>query len=58
MMMLAAATAFLTPVPTLVNTRVVAPGGYRFVDFMCVATRLRSAVPGASVLPAPLIPPV
>ncbi len=33
---IAASTAFITPVSSPVNTLVVTPGGYRFIDFVRV----------------------
>ncbi len=58
MVMLGASTAFMTPVASPVNTLVVAPGGYRFVDFVRVGVPFSLVVLGASVLLVPLILPV
>jgi di/tricarboxylate transporter len=58
MVMLGASTAFMTPVASPVNTLVVAPGGYRFVDFVRVGVPFSLVVLAASVLLVPLILPV
>jgi di/tricarboxylate transporter len=58
MVMLGASTAFMTPVASPVNTLVVAPGSYRFMDFVRVGVPFSFIVLGASVLLVPLILPV
>lgn len=55
---LAASAAFMTPVSSPVNTLVVTPGGYRFVDFVRVGVPLMLLVMVVSVLMVPLLLPL
>ncbi len=54
---LAASTAFTTPVSSPVNTLVVGPGQYRFVDFMKIGLPFSFIVLAVSVLLVPLVFP-
>lgn len=54
---LAASAAFMTPVSSPVNTLVVTPGGYRFVDFVRVGVPLTLLVMVVSVLMVPMLLP-
>ena len=47
---LAASTAFMTPVSSPVNTLVVTPGGYRFVDFLRIGVPFSMLVMIVSVI--------
>jgi len=53
----AASTAFSTPVASPVNTLVVAPGGYRFADFVKVGLPLQLLLLAGTVLLVPLLFP-
>lgn len=53
----AASSAFATPIASPVNTLVLAPGGYRFVDFVKVGTPLVLLALGMSVVVLPLLFP-
>jgi len=53
----AASAAFLTPVSSPVNTLVLAPGGYRFNDFVKVGLPLLLLVMALTLLVAPLLLP-
>ncbi|WP_437192074.1 SLC13 family permease [Planctomicrobium sp. SH527] len=55
---LAASTAFMTPVSSPVNTLVVTPGNYRFMDFVRVGTPFAVVVMLVSVLLVPLLLPI
>jgi len=55
---LAASAAFMTPVSSPVNTLVVTPGGYRFLDFLKVGFPLTIIVMIVSVVIVPLILPL
>ncbi len=55
---LAASTAFMTPISSPVNTLVVAPGNYRFVDFVRVGVPLAVIVMIVSVILVPLLLPL
>ncbi|PWR23974.1 SLC13 family permease [Zavarzinia compransoris] len=54
---LAASTAFMTPVSSPVNTLVVGPGNYRFMDFVKVGVPLSVLTLVAAVLLVPLVLP-
>jgi len=58
MVALAASSAFMTPVSSPVNTLVVEPGRYRFVDFVKVGTPFALVALVASVLLVPLLLPL
>lgn len=53
----AASAAFVTPVSSPVNTLVLAPGGYRFNDFVRVGLPLLLLVMALTLLVAPLLLP-
>jgi di/tricarboxylate transporter len=55
---LAASTAFMTPVSSPVNTLVVTPGNYRFVDFVKVGVPFSLVVMVVCVLMVPLLLPL
>lgn len=55
---LAASTAFMTPISSPVNTLVVAPGGYKFGDFVRIGTPLGLMVLAISVIMVPWLMPV
>lgn len=54
----AASAAFATPVPSPINTLVLAPGGYRFNDFVRVGLPLLLLVMGLTLLLVPLLLPL
>ncbi len=54
----AASAAFVTPVSSPVNTLVLAPGGYRFNDFVQVGLPLLLLVMGLTLLVTPLLLPL
>jgi len=54
----AASAAFVTPVSSPVNTLVLAPGGYRFNDFVRVGLPLLALVMGLTLLLTPLLLPL
>lgn len=54
---LAASTAFMTPVSSPVNTLVVGPGGYRFLDFVRIGAPFSLAVMAFCVVAVPLVFP-
>jgi len=54
---LAASAAFMTPVSTPVNTMVVTPGNYRFIDFVKVGVPFTVIVMVVSVLMVPWLLP-
>ncbi len=54
----AASAAFMTPVSSPVNTLVLAPGGYRFIDFVRIGVPLTPLVMLASTLLIPLLFPL
>ena len=54
----AASAAFATPVSSPVNTLVLAPGGYRFADFMRVGLPLILVVMTITLLVVPLLLPL
>jgi di/tricarboxylate transporter len=54
---IAASAAFATPVSSPVNTLVLAPGGYRFSDFVRVGGPLLLAIMALTLLVAPLLLP-
>ncbi|WP_459557160.1 SLC13 family permease [Lacunimicrobium album] len=54
---LAASAAFMTPVSTPVNTMVVTPGNYRFIDFVKVGVPFTLIVMVVSVLMVPWLLP-
>ena len=56
--MLAASSAFMTPVSSPVNTLVVEPGRYRFGDFLRVGVPFTLIVLIASVVLVPLLLPL
>ena len=53
----AASCAFATPIASPVNTLVLAPGGYRFFDFVKVGVPLVVLMLGASMIVLPLLFP-
>ncbi|MDY0019113.1 MAG: SLC13 family permease [Anaerolineae bacterium] len=53
----AASTAFATPMATLSSTMVMAPGGYRFGDYVKVGVLLQVLVMGVVLLVLPLLFP-
>ena len=55
---LAASTAFMTPVSSPVNTLVLGPGNYSFVDFLRVGVPLAILVMAVSVILVPLLLPL
>ncbi len=55
---LAASAAFMTPISSPVNTLVVAPGNYRFGDFLRLGVPLTIVVMIVSVILVPLILPL
>ena len=55
---LGASTAFMTPVSSPVNTLVVGPGNYRFMDFVRIGVPFALVVLVASVLLVPLLLPL
>lgn len=55
---IAASAAFVTPVSSPVNTLVLAPGGYRFNDFVRVGLPLLLLVMGLTLLLVPLLLPL
>jgi di/tricarboxylate transporter len=55
---LAASAAFMTPISSPVNTLVVAPGNYRFGDFVRLGVPLAIVVMIVSVILVPLILPL
>ncbi|MGM3175295.1 SLC13 family permease [Dickeya lacustris] len=54
---IAASAAFMTPVSSPVNTLVLAPGGYRFSDFVRVGVPFTLLVMGVSVVMVPWLYP-
>jgi di/tricarboxylate transporter len=54
---LAASAAFMTPVSSPVNTLVVAPGNYRFFDFIRIGVPFTAVVLLATILLVPLVYP-
>ena len=54
---LAASAAFMTPVSSPVNTLVVGPGNYRFVDFVKIGVPLTLIALGVTVLLVPIVLP-
>ncbi len=54
---IAASAAFATPVSSPVNTLVLAPGGYRFIDFVRVGVPLLLAIMALTLLVVPLLLP-
>jgi len=55
---LAASSAFMTPVSSPVNTLVVAPGGYRFGNFVKVGTPFTILVIAVCLLLVPWLLPL
>ena len=55
---IAASAAFATPVSSPINTLVLAPGGYRFNDFVRVGLPLLTLVMGLTLLLVPLLLPL
>jgi di/tricarboxylate transporter len=55
---LAASTAFMTPISSPVNTLVVGPGNYRFVDFVRVGVPFSVIVMIVCVLLVPWLLPL
>lgn len=53
----AASAAFMTPVPSPVNTLVVGPGGYTFLDFVRLDVPLTALVGCACVVLVPWLLP-
>ncbi|MFP1787955.1 SLC13 family permease [Lonsdalea quercina] len=54
---IAASAAFMTPVSSPVNTLVLAPGGYRFSDFLKIGVPFTVLVMGVSVVMIPWLYP-
>ena len=55
---LAASTAFATPVASPVNTLVLGPGGYRFVDFVKLGVPLQVLAMAATLVLVPVVFPL
>lgn len=55
---IAASAAFMTPVSSPVNTMVLAPGGYRFMDFVKVGVPFTVLVMLFSIFAVPLLFPM
>jgi len=55
---IAASTAFSTPVASPVNTLVLGPGGYKFIDFVKVGVPLQIIVLGITLVMVPLLFPL
>lgn len=55
---LAASTAFMTPVSSPVNTLVVGPGNYRFIDFLRIGVPFALITLAATVLLVPIVLPM
>jgi di/tricarboxylate transporter len=55
---LAASAAFMTPVSSPVNTLVVGPGGYRFMDFVRIGVPFTIVTLVVAVLLVPLAFPL
>ena len=55
---LAASTAFSTPVASPVNTLILGPGGYRFIDFIKVGVPLQILAMVITLLVVPLLFPL
>jgi di/tricarboxylate transporter len=55
---LAASTAFSTPMASPVNTLVMGPGGYRFLDFVKLGVPLQLLAMAISLLTVPLLFPL
>ncbi len=55
---IAASTAFATPVASPVNTLVLGPGGYRFIDFVKMGVPLQIIVMVITLLTVPLLFPL
>ncbi len=54
---IAASTAFATPIASPVNTLVLAPGNYRFIDFVKVGVPLQLLVMAVTLVVTPMIFP-
>jgi di/tricarboxylate transporter len=54
---IAASAAFVTPVSSPVNTLVLAPGGYRFNDFVRVGLPLLLVIMALTLIMTPLLLP-
>ncbi len=54
---IAASAAFMTPISSPVNTLVLAPGGYKFGDFVRLGVPFTLLVMGASVILVPILFP-
>ena len=55
---LAASTAFSTPMASPVNTLIIGPGGYRFLDFVKLGVPLQLLAMAISLLTVPLLFPL
>ena len=55
---ISASAAFMTPVSSPVNTMVLAPGGYRFIDFVTVGVPFTILVMLLSVFLVPILFPL
>lgn len=55
---IASSAAFMTPISSPVNTMVIAPGGYRFMDFVKVGVPFTLLVMGVTVWLVPLLFPL
>ena len=55
---IAASTAFSTPVASPVNTLVLGPGGYKFIDFVKIGIPLQLLVMVLTILAVPMLFPL
>jgi di/tricarboxylate transporter len=55
---IAASTAFSTPVASPVNTLVLGPGGYKFIDFAKLGVPLQLLVMVLTLLVVPMLFPL
>ncbi|EFX92531.1 TrkA C-terminal domain protein [Actinobacillus ureae ATCC 25976] len=55
---IASSAAFMTPISSPVNTMVIAPGGYRFIDFVKVGVRFTLLVMSVTIWLVPLLFPL
>lgn len=55
---LAASTAFSTPVASPVNTLVLGPGGYRFMEFVKLGVPLQLLAMAVTLLLVPIVFPL
>ncbi|VEI48070.1 di- and tricarboxylate transporter [Actinobacillus equuli] len=55
---IASSAAFMTPISSPVNTMVIAPAGYRFMDFVKVGVPFTLLVMGVTIWLVPLLFPL